>query len=329
MGTPPNALSVHHVSKQFGDIRALNDVSFDVPQNTVFSILGPNGAGKTTLLRILTTVTRPDAGRVLIQGLPVQTHLLDIRKHLGVVAQENHFDHYLSIWHNLTLHAQLHGLSEDEYVPRIHQLLEQVGLFKRRFSMPEDLSGGMQRRVSLIRALIHQPTLLFLDEPTTGLDPQARIEIWETIEAVKRSTTVILTSHYMEEADRLSDTILLINKGQVQSIGTPKDLKQALSPLNKYELVFKPPMAHSFFQDLQSRQHKDPQANGLHLTEPDSEYRLIFQSNNPCAVRWVLDQANMEDLVRFGQIEANLEDVFLALANTSVSGSLGLEAPTP
>lgn len=304
-------ITVAGISKQYGNIHALDDVGFVVPRASVFCILGPNGAGKTTLLKILTTVTRPDKGTAQIEGFNILTDALAVRGQIGVVAQENRFDHYLSVWNNLILHAQLHGMPAKVYEPRIRQLLEQVDLYDRRNNLLDELSGGMQRRISLIRALIHQPKVLFLDEPTTGLDPQARLEIWHTIEAFKQSATVILTTHYMEEADRLSDDILMLHHGKVVAAGTAKTLKQAISPINDYELILNAPKAHQYSEILNACLPTQTQSG---QTEALSDYELRLHLQDPGALRRILETIDPRDIVRFGRIEANLEDVFLAIA---------------
>lgn len=312
-----DAIRTQGLSKTYGQIQALRDVSFSVPKGTVFGILGPNGAGKTTLLRILTTITRPDSGDAWIEGYDILSQVAAVRQLIGVVAQENHFDRYLSIWHNLTLHAQMHGLARPDYEQRITALLQKVGLYDRRFSLPDQLSGGMQRRIALIRALIHQPKILFLDEPTTGLDPQARLEIWRTIEQFKRSATVILTTHYMEEADRLSDRILMLHHGQVVAEGTPQALKLTLSPTDCYELVLKTPKAKVYAETLTHASRQE--GSKLRHIQVFNDHRLEFEITAPEGLQEILAQVASQDLLRLGQVEAELEDVFLSIASSKAT----------
>jgi ABC-2 type transport system ATP-binding protein len=310
----PSAIEVNQISKSFGRIQALRSVSFTVPQESVFCILGPNGAGKTTLLRILTTVTNPDSGQAKIEGFDIQTDVLQVRQRIGVVSQENRFDRYLSIWHNLTLHAQMHGMSPQVYEPRIKSFLEKIGLYERRFSLAEELSGGQQRRVALIRALIHSPKILFLDEPTTGLDPEARIEIWKTIEAFKQTATVILTTHYMDEADRLSDRILMLHHGSVVAEGSAQELKSRISPLDQFELLLKTPKAETYQTVLQAIPSHRGNATALQKVSVASSHRLAFETAEPEVLKEVISVIAPEDFLRIGQIEANLEEVFLSIA---------------
>ncbi len=304
------AIDVRHLSKQFGHFQALSDVSFVVPKGGVFCILGPNGAGKTTLLRILTTVTRPTQGEAFIEGFHLQKNALQVRQKIGVVAQENRFSGYLNVWQNLMLHARLHGLPKNLSTERIEGYLKQMDLWDRRHTLPDELSGGQQRRVVLIRALLHEPAIIFLDEPTTGLDPAARLEIWKTIAAFKDRATVILTTHYMEEADCLADRILMLNHGQVVLTGTPRELKQQLSPVNTYEIVLKAPKARQYAEDLKA--HFE-----LTIARVDEDdFRLEIHLPSPKALYPILERIPPEELLRVGEIEANLEAVFLSVAHT-------------
>lgn len=304
------AIEVHNLIKHFGPknkgIQALNDVSFIVRKGTVFCILGPNGAGKTTLIRILTTLMRPDHGSAKIEGYDIQTEALAVRHNIGVVPQDNHFDGYLSIWHNLTLHAQMHGLPRNVYEPELKRLLEKAGLYERRFEMTDKLSGGMQRRVALIRALSHRPKVLFLDEPTTGLDPQARRELWDTIENFKKFATIILTTHYMDEADILSDEIMMLNHGEKVLTGTPRQLKQSIATHNIYELLLKAPKAQEYAQQLSNY--------GVQAVKIISPDHLEFNLAQPSELRSILDWVPPEDIQRIGEVEPNLESVFLQVA---------------
>ena len=301
------AIEAHDIHKHFGSFEALKGVSFQVPRRSVFSILGPNGAGKTTLLRILTTITRPLSGTATIEGFSILHQVYQVRQRIGVVAQDNHFDRYLSIWHNLALHAQMHGLARSEYEPRIHDLLKRVDLFDRRDESPDVLSGGMKRRVSLIRALIHEPAVLFLDEPTTGLDPQARRDLWETIEQFKQRATIILTTHYLDEADALSDHIMLVNHGQVVSSGTPTGLKQQVSLGDTLELVFKT----TAFAEQSVLQLSQQLPNGFRLKH-DGDERVLLTGG--AQLRDVLPLIVSDQLLRAGWVEPDLETVFFKLA---------------
>lgn len=303
------AIVVKGLAKRFksssGGVQALKGVSFDVRREKVFTILGPNGAGKTTLLRILTTVMRPSAGTAFIEGFEIGRQNIHIRQLIGIVAQENHFDKYLTVWQNLVLHAQMHGLEKRVYERRIQELLERVELYDRRDDNLDDFSGGMQRRVALIRALIHEPKLLFLDEPTTGLDPVARREIWDTIQELKRNTTVILTTHYMEEADRLSDYILILNHGEVMMSGTAEELKRHLSPPNTYELYLTTPTAEEILPRIEDL------VQDVTLIAQDA---LCFKLNRPDDLALLMQRIPPESFKSIGLAEADLETVYMTVA---------------
>lgn len=303
------AIRAQGLVKQFqshgGAFRALNGVSFDVARDKVFCILGPNGAGKTTLLRTLTTLMRPTEGTAFVEGFEIGRQNIEIRSLIGVVAQDNHFDKYLTLWQNLTLHARMQGMEKPAYEKRISELLEKVDLYKRRDDFLEEFSGGMQRRAALIRALIHEPKILFLDEPTTGLDPGARIEIWETIQKLKQHTTVILTTHYMEEADRLSDRIMILNRGEIVMTGTPDELKRKMSPPATWELHFNRLCAEEF---------KDKLSRYMHDVHVQDKNALCFKLNAPDDLFKIVEAVGPHDLQSIGLAQADLETVYLTVA---------------
>jgi ABC-2 type transport system ATP-binding protein len=303
------AIVTETLTKRFksaeGHVQALRGVSFSVERERIFTILGPNGAGKTTLLRILTTMMRPSSGTAWIEGYEIGRQNIHIRNLIGIVAQDNHFDRYLTVWQNLVLHAQMHGLEKPEYTRRLHELLERVGLLDRKNDSLEEFSGGMQRRVALIRALIHEPKLLFMDEPTTGLDPAARREIWDTLQDLKRKTTVILTTHYMEEADRLSDYILILNHGELMIEGTAQALKAHLSPPGIYELILTVPHAAQAMQQLA------PFIRDASLIDAEG---LRFQLHHPEDLARILEHVPPNEVKSLGLAQVDLETVYLSVA---------------
>jgi len=308
------AIEVEALKKTFkshsGNVEALKGITFKVKRGGVFCILGPNGAGKTTLLRILTTMMKPSAGMVHIEGFETNRQNLDIRSLIGIVAQGNFFDRYLNVWQNLILHAEMHGMPKDQSESRIKELLSQAGLYERRMDSLDDFSGGMQRRVALIRALLHRPKVLFLDEPTTGLDPSARRDLWETVESIRHDTTVILTTHYMDEADRLSDRILILDKGSILMEGTASELKRRITPPNTYELQLNAPLAEQYQGRL---------AAYIDSAKIVDESRLQFQLKDKAAWSGLTDTIAPEDLIRLGLLETDLETVYLSIANPDKS----------
>jgi ABC-2 type transport system ATP-binding protein len=213
-----------------GGVEALKGVSFAVETGTVFALLGPNGAGKSTLVKILTTLSSPSAGRASILGHDVVREQAGVRRVIGVVAQKSSVDLEATAAENLLLQGQLYGMAGGELRRRVGALLERFGLTDARRRIARTLSGGMQRKLDVAMGLIHQPRVLFLDEPTTGLDPEARAEMWREIARLSREDglTVALTTHYLEEADHLAQRVAIIDHGQIVVEGTPEGLKAEL-----------------------------------------------------------------------------------------------------
>lgn len=234
-----SALSLRSLTKRFGSLTAVDSFSLEVERGTIFALLGPNGAGKTTIIRILTTLLRPDAGTALVEGFDVQRQGREVRRLIGVVPQDNNLDRYLTARENLVMQARLHSMGAAETNRRVDELLELVGLSGRRNDFPDTFSGGMQRRLVVARALVHRPRVLFLDEPTTGLDPQSRRAVWEYIESLKDSMTIFLTTHYMDEADALCDRIVIMDHGRMLVDGSAGQLKERMAHAHRYELQFR------------------------------------------------------------------------------------------
>ena len=233
-----DAIVIRSLTKRYGPLTALNGFDLTIPHGSIFGLLGPNGAGKTTLIRILTTLMRQDSGEALVEGFDTRTRGKEIRRLIGVVPQENSLDRYLTARENLELHARLHGMPAQRYRQRIDELLTLMGLIDRQHDFPDTYSGGMLRRLVVARALLHEPKLLFLDEPTTGLDPQSRRAVWDYVRSVAGSMTIILTTHYLEEAEQLCDRIAIIDHGRLIALGSPQELKARLAGGAVYEIEF-------------------------------------------------------------------------------------------
>jgi len=233
-----SAIRTHVLTKNYGQLTALDSFDLEVEQGAIFGLLGPNGAGKTTLIRILTTLMRQSSGEAFIQGFDTRIHGREIRALIGVVPQENSLDRYLTARENLELHARLHGMQTSQYRRRIDELLELMGLAGRQKDFPDSFSGGMQRRLVVTRALVHEPKVLFLDEPTTGLDPQSRRAVWDYVRSIAGSMTIFLTTHYLEEAEQLCDRIAIMDHGRLIAQGTTHELKERLSGGTVYEIEF-------------------------------------------------------------------------------------------
>jgi ABC-2 type transport system ATP-binding protein len=223
------AIVADNLVKRFGDLEAVKGVSFEVPQGRVLGVLGPNGAGKTTAVRMLTTLLKPDGGSASVLGVDVRKDPQRVRASIGLAGQYAAVDENLTGRENLALVGKLTHLPRDEIDARTRELLEQFALAHAADRVVRTYSGGMRRRLDLAAALVHRPPVLFLDEPTTGLDPQGRNDLWGVIEElVGRGTTVLLTTQYLEEADTLADNIVVIDHGSVIAEGTATELKQRL-----------------------------------------------------------------------------------------------------
>ena len=218
-------ISARGLDKRYGDFHAVQGIDFDVPRGRCFGFLGPNGAGKTTTLRMLLGLTPMSGGGLSVFGLPMPAEARAVRARTGVVPQADNLDPDFSVAENLAIYASYFGIPRAEVAPRIERLLAFAALTERRDARTDSLSGGMQRRLTIARALINDPELVVLDEPTTGLDPQARHVIWSRLSDLRdRGTTLILTTHYMEEAERLCDELVIMDHGRILDQGSPRAL---------------------------------------------------------------------------------------------------------
>jgi ABC-2 type transport system ATP-binding protein len=241
-------IKTNNLTKYFGSLAAVKDVSFTVGKGEVFGLLGPNGAGKTTTIRMLTTLLTPSSGTASVNGFDVTSEPLKVKKNIGVVPQMLNFDIDLTAAENLEYHGRLHGMKPSDREARIEELLHFVGLWEKRDTPVEHLSGGMRRRLLIARGLMHRPAVIFMDEPTVGLDPQARRMIWGSIEALKRSgITILLTTHYIEEADALCDRVAILRAGSIIALDTPTSLKAGVGRF-ALECIGRHDIPRRFFQ---------------------------------------------------------------------------------
>jgi ABC-2 type transport system ATP-binding protein len=225
-GATPSAIAVRDLVKTFGEVRAVRGVNFEVAAGEVFGFLGPNGAGKTTTINMLCTLARPTSGEAQVAGHNIVTERDDVRRNIGLVFQDPTLDGYLTAAQNLQLHAELYGVQSDLVRPRMQQVMEMVGLWDRKDSVVGTFSGGMRRRLEIARGLMHSPRVLFLDEPTIGLDPQTRRSIWSYIRELKEreEITIFMTTHYMDEAE-WCDRIAIMDNGEIVALDSPDALK--------------------------------------------------------------------------------------------------------
>jgi ABC-2 type transport system ATP-binding protein len=235
-----NAIEVDHLTKKFGDLVAVNDVSFHVAQQEIFGLLGPNGAGKTTLIRMMTTLTPPTSGTARIAGHDIREDANGVRFAMGVIPQALTSDPELTAVENMEVHAKLYGVPRQQRGQIIHDLLEAVDLLRFKDALVRTFSGGMRRRLEIARGLIHSPKILFLDEPTTGLDPVSRTNVWQMIRKLRERSelTILITTHYMEEADKLCDRIAIVDHGKLAALDTPTRLKDSISGIDTLEAEF-------------------------------------------------------------------------------------------
>ena len=220
-------IKAQNLVKKFGDLIAVDGVSFEIQKGEIFGFLGPNGAGKSTTIKMLTTLLRPESGTLELDGYDVVAEPDSVRRSFGIIFQDPSLDTELTAYENMEFHAVLYGVEKAMYVPRIEELMKLVELWDRKDSIVGDFSGGMKRRLEIARGLLHHPKVLFLDEPTLGLDPQTRNLMWDYIKTLneKEQLTVFFTTHYMEEADRMAGRIAVIDHGKIISAGTSKELK--------------------------------------------------------------------------------------------------------
>jgi len=220
-------IEVKNLTKKFGDFTAVSDISFSVNQGEIFAFLGPNGAGKTTTIKMLTTLLEPTAGEAMVNNFNLRDERDDVRRSFGIVFQDPSLDDDLTAYENMEFHAILYGHGKVDRIKRIEELLKLVDLWDRKKDLVKNFSGGMKRRLEIARSLIHTPKIIFLDEPTVGLDPQTRNHIWSYVVNLskKEGVTVFLTTHYMEEADKMADRVVIIDHGKIIGSGTPAELK--------------------------------------------------------------------------------------------------------
>ena len=236
-----DSIIVEHLSKKFGSIVAVDDISFNVKEGEVFAFLGPNGAGKTTTIKILTTLLDQTSGKVSLNGVDTKVSKDAVREGFGIVFQDPSLDEELTAYENMEFHGILYHIPKDLLKKRIEELLKFVELWDRKDHFVKTFSGGMKRRLEIARGLLHHPKVLFLDEPTTGLDPQTRNHIWSYIVELSKNEdiTVFFTTHYIEEAEKIAQRVAIIDHGKILTVETPKEIMKKTKTKNLEDAFIK------------------------------------------------------------------------------------------
>jgi len=308
-----------------GNIRAVDGVSFEVKTGEIFGLLGPNGAGKSTLIRMLCTLTRPTSGRAQVAGFDVVQDANEVRKHIGLVAEKMIMYNHLTAYENLRLFGKLHDVPGETLDKRIGELLDLVGMSRWRNTRVSDFSTGMRQKINVIRGLIHMPELLFLDEPTLGLDPKSSLEIRELTAKLneEQGVTMILTTHYLDEADMLSKRVGIIDHGKIVALGTPVELKRRVS--NSAAVVLQLNISNLTANLLSKVQSLECVSRVL--TEDSTELKI--HANGEEAVDTVIDAVRSAGgrISSIKNLEPTLEDVFISTTGREVEDKLVREAP--
>lgn len=307
-------IETHDITKKYDDFTAVNGVNLKVPKNSVYGVLGPNGAGKTTLISMLCTILHPTKGSATVNGYDVVKNPKEVRESIGIVFQSRALDDILTGREHLEMHASLYGVPKDIREKRIEEILDLISLGKKADEFVKTYSGGMKRRLEIGRGLIHRPKVLFLDEPTLGLDPQTRESIWDYIQELNQNqdVSVLMTTHYMEEADKLCDEIAIINQGQIITADSPKNLKRELK-------------ADTITMQVDKLEEFVKKVDKLDFVKEtyvmDSEIKLMVERGENLVAELV-NFAN-ENYIFVYSIELehpNLEDVFLKYTGRTIQG---------
>jgi len=298
-----DAIQTFKLSKHFNNLVAVNSIDLNIGQGELFSLLGPNGAGKTTTINMLCCLLKPTEGTAQIMGYDIIKEPFKVKENIGVSPQETAISERLNSWENLTLIGKTHGMSSDEVKRRSGELLKLMGLIERGRDRVGKFSGGMKRRLSIAMAMVHDPSILFLDEPTLGLDPQARRVTWEHIAQLKGRKTILLTTHYMEEADFLSDRVAIIDEGRIVAVGTPSQLKANLIKTPAI-IISAENITPEIMQGLKVKYSKVEEVDEkLRISDENLDFRELtdYLHSNGATIR----SAALE--------EPSLEDVFIQL----------------
>lgn len=309
-----NVIETYSISKKFDDFTAVDSVNLEVETNSVYGLLGPNGAGKTTLISMLCTILHPTSGTATVNGYDIVKQAKEVRRSIGIVFQSRALDDILTGREHLEMHAALYGVPKDVRSKRIDEVLDLIDLGAKADEFTKTYSGGMKRRLEIGRGLIHYPKVLFLDEPTLGLDPQTREKIWEYIEDLNKreDITVLLTTHYMEEADKLCDKIAIFNHGKIVTTDSPKNLKRELKADTITLVVDEPEKFQNLAGDLDFIKE---------MFVTDGEIKLMVERGENLITNVVNFAVKNRIEVKSVELDhPNLEDVFIKYTGSSMKG---------
>ncbi|HMH45097.1 MAG TPA: ABC transporter ATP-binding protein [Pyrinomonadaceae bacterium] len=303
---PAEVVIARDLTKLYNKHKAVDGIEFSVRRGETFGLLGPNGAGKSTTMRMIACRTPPTSGRLLVEGLDVRTQAREIRGLIGVVPQDNNLDPDLNVLRNLIVYASYYRIAAREAARKAEELLDFIGLGNRADAKIEQLSGGMKRRLMIARALLHNPRVLVLDEPTTGLDPQVRQEIWQKLEELRRvgGVTILLSTHYMEEAEKLCERLVVMDRGHILASGTPREL--VLSRVSRYALEVRD------VGDLPLQ----TSGNGINAVARNNAH-FYFAAEAETLTPLMKEYEGRRRMIRL----SNLEDVFLQLVGDNETES--------
>ena len=319
----PPAIVVDHLTKKFGDFTADDDLDFSVSRDEIFGILGPNGAGKSTLIRMLTTLIKPTSGKALVMGHDVEHRTARVRHEIGVISQASTIDGDLTAWESLNLYGKFYGMGRQERTERATEMLQTVGLWDWRDKAAGTYSGGMRRRLEIARGLIHRPRVFFLDEPTTGLDPQSRRVIWELLEKLRKEgdLTILICTHYMDEADRLCDRLAIIDHGKIVALGTPRELKATVPGQDILTVQF----FHEATEELLVALKALPEVRGAAREDSDTLRLILMGDVVPLDGITEATRARGNKVKSLSLLEPTLDDVFIHYTGRGMRDSADAE----
>ena len=319
MGT---AIITHDLTKRFGELVAVDHINLEIKQGEVFGLLGPNGAGKTTTIHMLATILKPSEGTAIVAGYDIRRNPEEVRRKIGIVFQDMTIDRHLTGYENMWIHGKLYGINGRELKERIRMLLDFVELTEWKDVEVRKYSGGMIRRLEIARSLLHHPEILFLDEPTLGLDPQTRVHVWEYIMRIKKEEgmTILLTTHYMDEAEKLCDRIAIIDHGKIIALGSPEELKSLVGEDVIYlKIIPNNGNPRTFLRMLS----EVVSGNGIKFLGPANI--SITVKNAPETIPKIFEIARKSSvkIIELKYSRATLDDVFLKLTGRRIREEFG------